>query len=151
MKSWWARRSQPLVTLLLLTPGFFVFFGLFFYPFITTLLLSLRPEGQTTGWTLQNYATLVSEPQYRQVVLLTFTLAVATTVFSVLLSVPLSLVLRRKLRGHRFFRTMILVPLVVPGMIAALGLLLIYGNRGWFNLFVRDVLPMLDVVSGRGY
>ena len=43
MRSWWTKRSQPLGTMLLLLPGFFVFFGLFFYPFVTTLLLSLRP------------------------------------------------------------------------------------------------------------
>jgi len=144
MKRWWTKRSQPLATALLLLPGFFVFFGLFFYPFVTTVLLSLRPEGQKTGWTLDHYITFLSEPHYRQVVLLTFTLAIATTVLSVLLSVPLSLILRKKLRGHRFFRMMILVPLVVPGMIAALGLLLIFGNRGWFNLFLRDVLPFIN-------
>ena len=27
-----------------------------------------------------------------------------------------------------------LVPLVVPGLIGALGLLIFWGSRGWFNL-----------------
>jgi ABC-type Fe3+ transport system permease subunit len=117
------------------------FFGLFFYPFVITFLMSLRPEGQTTGWTVEHYLALLGDPHYRQVVVLTFGLAIASTIFCVLLAVPLSLVLRRKLKGSRFFRMMVLVPLVVPGLIAALGLLLLYGNRGWFNLFLRDVVP----------
>jgi putative spermidine/putrescine transport system permease protein len=135
-----ARRSPALATFLLLLPGLFAFFGLFFYPFVVTFLMSLRPEGQATGWTFEHYLALLSDPQYRQVVLLTFGLAIASTAFCILLSVPLSLVLRRKLKGNRFFRMMVLVPLVVPGLIAALGLLLLYGSRGWFNLFLRDVL-----------
>jgi putative spermidine/putrescine transport system permease protein len=136
-----ARRSPALVTFVLLLPGLLAFFGLFFYPFVVTFLMSLRPEGQATGWTLGHYLALLSDPQYRQVVFLTFGLAIASTAFCILLSVPLSLVLRRKLKGNRFFRMMVLVPLVVPGLIAALGLLLLYGSRGWFNLFLRDVVP----------
>jgi ABC-type Fe3+ transport system permease subunit len=36
--------------------------------------------------------------------------------------------------------------MVVPGLIAALGLLLFYGPRGWFTLFLRDVLPFASDV-----
>ena len=68
-------------------------------------------------------------------------LALAATVGSIVLSVPLSLVLREKWRGHRFFRLVILVPLVVPGLIGALGLLLFWGPRGWFNLFLLRWVP----------
>jgi putative spermidine/putrescine transport system permease protein len=139
-----AKRSSGLITFLLLLPGLCSFFGLFFYPFFVTFILSLRPEGQKTGWTLENYLKFLSDPHNRDVVILTFVLAISATFFSVVLSVPLSLVLRRKLRGHRFFRGVILVPMVVPGLIAALGLLLLYGNRGWFNLFVRDFLPFIQ-------
>lgn len=142
-RQWLARRQYALGTGLLLLPGFLAFFGLFFYPFLVTFVMSLRPEGQTTGWTVSHYLTVLSDPHYREVVLLTFGLAIASTVFCILLSVPLSLLVRRKLRGTRFFRMMILVPLVVPGLIAALGLLLFYGPRGWFNLFLRDVLPFI--------
>jgi putative spermidine/putrescine transport system permease protein len=141
VREWLARRKGAAVTALLLLPAFLAFFGLFFYPFVVTFVMSLRPEGQETGWTLEHYVRFLSDPHGRSVVALTFGLAIATTVLSVLLSVPLSLVLRRKLRGHRFFRIMILVPMVVPGLIAALGLLLFYGPRGWFILFLRDVLP----------
>jgi putative spermidine/putrescine transport system permease protein len=120
------------------------FFGLFFYPFMVTLLVSLRPEGQQVGWTLEHYINFLSDPHGHSVIILTFVLAIASTFFSIVLSVPLSLVLRRKLRGHRFFRVVAIVPLVIPGLIGALGLLLFFGNRGWFNLFIRDFVPFIQ-------
>ena len=138
-----SQHRERLTTLLLLFPGFAVFFGLFVYPFIITIILSLRPEGQATGWTLEHYVSFLSSEHGRQIIGLTFFLAIATTLFSVLLSVPLALILRRKIRGHRFFRAVTLIPLVVPGLIGALGLLLVFGSRGWFNLFLRDVLPFI--------
>lgn len=144
MKNLLAKYSSGLVTILLLLPGLCTFFGLFFYPFLITLILSLRPEGQKTGWTIEHYLAFLSDPHSREVVALTFVLAIGATFFSIVLSVPLSLVLREKLRGHRFFRGVILVPMVVPGLIGALGLMLLYGNRGWFNLFVRDFLPFIQ-------
>ena len=143
MRLFWSRHRETLITLLLLLPGFAAFFGLFLYPFMITVLLSLRPEGQDAGWTLEHYVAFLSDPHGRDVIGLTFVLAIGTTVLSILLSVPLALILRQKLAGHRFFRGVTLVPLVVPGLIGALGLILLFGNRGWFNLFIRDVLPFI--------
>ncbi len=144
MRRIFAGRREGLVTLALLLPGMATFFGLFLYPFIITLVLSFRPEGQDTGWTLAHYVRFIASEHGREVIGLTFFLAIATTIFSVLVSVPLALILRRKLAGHRFFRVMTLIPLVVPGLIGALGLMLFFGNRGWFNLFVRDFLPFVQ-------
>ena len=134
-------RSGGLITLLLLLPALAAFFGLFFYPMGLTVLLSLRPEGTETGWTLESYRAFLGDPDSRRTILLTFGLALGATAASVCLSVPLALVLRAKLRGHRFFRLVVLVPLVVPGLIAALGLLLFWGPRGWFNLALTRFLP----------
>ena len=139
-----ARQSKWLITLLLLLPAIVSFFGLFFYPFTVTLIMSLRPEGEQIGWTLEHYLAFLSDPNSRNIVLLTFVLAIGATFFAVVVSVPLSLILREKLRGHRFFRVVAIAPLVIPGLIGALGLLLLFGNRGWFNLFIRDFVPFVQ-------
>ena len=143
MTAFWRRHTSGVVTLLLLLPALAGFFGLFFYPMLLTLVLSFRPEGQTAGWTLHNYTAFLSDPDGRWVILLTFILALGATILAVLLSVPLSLILREKLRGHRFYRLMIIVPLVIPGLIGALGLLLFFGTRGWFNLFLLQFMPFV--------
>ena len=139
-----AKNSKWLITLLLLLPAIASFFGLFFYPFTVTLIMSLRPEGEQIGWTLEHYLGFLSDPHSRNIVLLTFVLAIGATLFAVVVSVPLSLILREKVRGHRFFRVVAIAPLVIPGLIGALGLLLLFGNRGWFNLFIRDFVPFVQ-------
>jgi putative spermidine/putrescine transport system permease protein len=128
---------------LLLVPALVAFGALFCYPALLTVVLSFRPEGAESGWTLASYAAFLGDPDARRVILLTFGLALAATLASVLLSVPLALVLRRRLPGHRFFRTVVLVPLVVPGLIGALGLLIFWGPRGWFNLALTQAVPIL--------
>ena len=143
MIGFWRRHSTHSITCFLLLPAILCFFGLFFYPMLLTVVLSFRPEGQEVGWTLANYTKFLTNPDGRWVILLTFILAVGSTVLSVLLSVPLALTLREKIRGHRFYRLMVLVPLVIPGLIGALGLLLFWGVRGWVNLFLTQFVPFV--------
>ncbi|KPL23133.1 MAG: hypothetical protein AMJ93_05410 [Anaerolineae bacterium SM23_84] len=132
-----------LVTLLMLLPGLAGFFGLFFYPMMVTLVRSLRPEGEQAGWTLGHYSTFLGEARAQGVIVLTFVLSISATICSILFSVPLSLVLRRKMRGHGFFRLAMLIPRVVPGLIGALGLLLLFGSRGWVNLALLRFIPFV--------
>jgi putative spermidine/putrescine transport system permease protein len=138
--------TEAVVTGTLLLPATAAFLGLFCYPMFLTLVLSLRPEGTDAGWTLSHYVAFLTDPDGRAVVLLTFGLALAATVLSVMLSVPVALALRRKPPGHRAFRVVVLVPLVVPGLIGALGLLIFWGPRGWFNLLLTQVLLLRPLV-----
>jgi putative spermidine/putrescine transport system permease protein len=144
MTGFWRAHKPTLITFLLLLPALVGFFGLFFYPMLLTIVLSFRPEGQEVGWTLENYARFLADPDGRWVVLLTFILSLGATALSVLLSVPLALILREKVSGHRFYRLMVIVPLVIPGLIGALGLLLFWGPRGWFNLFLLQFIPFVQ-------
>jgi putative spermidine/putrescine transport system permease protein len=150
----WRKYEQSVITLLLLLPAFAAFFGLFAYPIFITLIQSFRPEGQTNGFTFENYAKFLGDPQGRDVIVLTFVLAIGATFFSLLFSVPLALILREKIRGHRFFRLLVLVPMMIPGLIGALGLLLFFGSRGWFNLallllpFVQEPLQINYTLPG---
>lgn len=138
------RWRYGLTSLLLLLPGLAGFFGLFFYPMLVTVVRSFRPEGQAAGWTLANYFDFLGQASARGVIALTFGLAVACTALSILLSVPLTLLLRSKLAGHRVFRVAILIPMTVPGLVGALGLLLFYGSRGWLNLFLTQALGIVQ-------
>lgn len=135
---------STLTTLLMMLPGLAAFFGLFFYPMMVTVVRSLRPEGQLVGWTLEHYVMFMSEPRARGVIVLTFVLSISATLCSILFSLVLCLVLRRKPRGHRFFRLTMLIPRVVPGLIGALGLLLLFGSRGWVNLLLMQFVPGVE-------
>jgi len=139
-----SRARSVLVTLLMLLPGLAGFFGLFFYPMMVTVVRSLRPEAEQVGWTLEHYIKFLSEPRARDVIVLTFVLSISATLCSIVFSVILCLILRRKPRGNRFFRLTMLIPRVVPGLIGALGLLLLFGSRGWVNLSLIQFVPFVD-------
>lgn len=138
------RQRTLLITLLMLLPGLAAFFGLFFYPMMVAVVRSLRPEGEQAGWTLEHYARFLAEPSAREVIILTFVLAIGATLCSILFSLILCLILRRKPRGNRFYRLTMLIPRVVPGLIGALGLLLLFGSRGWVNLFLMTFVPFIE-------
>jgi ABC-type spermidine/putrescine transport system permease subunit II len=70
-----SRARSTLVTLLMLLPGLAGFFGLFFYPMMITVVRSMRPEGETVGWTLEHYAQFLGEPRARGVIVLTWSCA----------------------------------------------------------------------------
>ena len=139
-----SKARSAVVTLLMLLPGLAGFFSLFFYPMMVTVVRSLRPEGEQAGWTLEHYVKFLGEPRARDVIVLTFVLSISATLCSILFSVVLCLVLRRKPHGHRLFRLTMLIPRVVPGLIGALGLLLLLGSRGWVNLFLIQFVPFIE-------
>lgn len=127
----------------MLLPGLLGFGGLFLYPILVTLATSLHPQN-SDAWTLENYITFLGSAKGWEVIGLTFMLSVSTTIFSVLLSVPLALVLREQIWGRRFFRLLILMPLMIPHLINVLGLLLIFRSTGWINLLLMQVLHVIS-------
>jgi ABC-type spermidine/putrescine transport system permease subunit I len=127
---------------LLLLPGLLGFGGLFLYPILVTIATSLHPINSSV-WTLDNYVIFLGSAKGWGVVGMTFVLSVSATVFSVVISVPLALILREEIWGRRFFRVLILTPLMIPSLIGVLGLLLIFRSTGWINLFLTQVLQVI--------
>ena len=133
-----------LLTLFLLSPGFIVFAGLFLYPLMTTVWTSLSLGDGSGNLTLSNYINFLAAKDGLYTIGLTFFLTISATISSILLSLPLILILREKIRGNRFFRLLILAPLMIPGLISALGLYLFWDKWGWFNLFLKQVIPFIE-------
>ncbi|AKG36785.1 ABC transporter permease [Paenibacillus durus] len=136
-------KKDNLLTLLLLFPGLVFFIGLFIYPLCITFMNSLTISNHT-GYSLQNYIDLLSSAKYWNVIGITFVLAISTTILSVLIALPLALILRKRVKGHTFIRLLILLPLTVLALISALGLLIVWDKNGWVNLFLMQVLPIID-------
>ena len=138
------RDRGALLTLLMLSPGFLAFLCLFLYPILITVWTSLSPEDKSGSLTLAHYIKFLTKSDGLQTIGLTFFLAISATIFSILLSLPLILILRERIRGNRFFRLLILAPLMVPALISALGLYLFWDKWGWFNLFLTRFIPFIE-------
>lgn len=131
-------RVMRLSTVLLLTPGIAYLSVFFLYPMFITLRTSFERNG-AAGYSFSNYQSILGSGYYWDVIGLTLLLATATTLASVVIAVPLALILRTHLRGHRFVRVLILTPLLILALVSALGLLIIWANTGWAAKIIQSI------------
>ena len=132
--------EDRLLTIAMLGPAIAYILAFFAYPLGVTFVTSLENDAGI-GPTLAQYQSILTSEKYLGTIWLTTGLAVGTTILSVLLAVPLALILRQKMRGHRFIRLLILTPLMVLALISALGLLIIWDKHGWLNRLFSQLVP----------
>ncbi|YCM44188.1 iron ABC transporter permease [Verrucomicrobiaceae bacterium 227] len=110
-----------------------LFFGIFFlYPAVMVMQKAFYVEGE--GWTLNFVAEVFKNPVYVEGLWNAFALGVSSTLASLLIAFPLALI------GHRYLfpfkkslSALILIPLVLPPFVGALGIKQILGIQGALN------------------
>jgi ABC-type spermidine/putrescine transport system permease subunit I len=130
-------------TFLFLIPGLLSFFGLFFYPVLITIKTSFSPDRGSPGFTLNNYVDFLTNREGVYAIGFTVFIAISATLLAILLTLPVIMLLREKIFGNQFFRLVILTPLMIPGVISALGLFLFWDKWGWVNLFLVSIVPFI--------
>jgi multiple sugar transport system permease protein len=119
-------RRRPLenetnLAVLLLLPTL-ALLGLFIaYPFVRGILLSVTNSrvgvpGAFVGF--ENFARLAVDPIFHAVVYNTFLYTIVTTIFKLVLGLWLALLLNRNFRFKAFTRAFILLPFIVPTVLA---------------------------------
>ena len=89
---------------------------------------------ESTGLTWHYVANLLRQENYREGILNAVLLAVVTTVFSSVLGVPLAyLSARTDFPGKRLLAAAILVPLILPPFVGAIGIRQVLGPQGVLN------------------
>ena len=116
-------------TTLLMVPALLAILGLFVYPFLYGLALSFAPKA---GPVYASYATFFSDPFLRETIWNTLVLAIPTTVFNLLLAVPIAFRVRL-MRNQRLLTTILVLPVTLGTVLVAQGLLTYLGPQGWFN------------------
>jgi len=137
-----ARLRHVLAGWLLVAPLALFLAAAFYYPMAYTLTQSITPT-HGSGWTLVHYATFLTSRDGLGVLALTLGLSLAATVLSVALSLPLALLLRRRFFGRRGLQFLMMLPITIPALVGALGLVILYDRTGWINV----VLIRLHVLS----
>jgi len=121
-------------TVILLLPVLLILLGLFVYPFIYGLNLSLHGSSNGSGaLTLDNYTTFFNDPNQLETVGMTFQVALPVTIFSVAISIPLAYFMRRGIRFERLITTLLILPLALGTVMVAQAMLIYFGRQGWFN------------------
>ena len=118
---WRPLESEGKLAFLLLLPTL-TLLGLFIaYPFLRGILLSVTDTkvgvpGQFVGF--ENFARLLTDPIFHKVVYNTFLYTFVTTIFKLALGLWLALLLNRDFKFKAFTRAFILLPFIVPTVLA---------------------------------
>lgn len=115
----------------------------FYLPAGYTVAESVRSQA-SGSFTLANYADFLASRDGLETLGLTLFLAFAATVLAVALSLPLALALRRKFRGKSVIMFLMMLPIIIPSLVGALGLLFVYDRAGWINDFLVRTLHLLN-------
>ncbi len=121
------------VSILLSLPAFLIVIGLFVYPLLFGLDLSLRATETATSWSLTNYQQFFSDPDQVSTIWITFAVSLPVTFFSVAISIPLAYYMRRGIKFERFITTLLILPITLGTVLVAQGMLDYFAPNGWFN------------------
>ncbi|WP_324651733.1 sugar ABC transporter permease [Georgenia sp. H159] len=119
------RRRKAVEPLLYLAPAFIVLALIIGYPLLDVVRTSfmssslIRP-GQDRFTGLDNFATLFSDPTFWTVTARTAVWAVSAWLLQITLGLGIAHVLAKKIFARGFVRTTMILPWVVPGVLAAL-------------------------------
>lgn len=113
-------------------------------PIIPTLIQAVvdRPLYESGGlFTLQGYVRLFTQAAFGTVVLNTFIFAALTTIFSLLIAIPVAIVITRtRLPGSRFFAFTMQWPFFISSLLLGFGWMIMYGPSGFVSIWVRGLV-----------
>ncbi len=121
-----------------------LFFGVFLlYPVALILRRGFGLEGQ---WTLRHFLLIFESPLLRESLLNSLWIAAMTTVLATGLALPLAHWLTRyQFRGRGVLNSLLLVPMIMPPFVGAIGLKQLLGRFGTLNLALGRLGVECDV------
>lgn len=113
------------------------FFGAFlFYPVSFMLRRAFGGEGE---FTLQYFSMLLSSPLQRESMMNSFLIAIITTALTTLLTLPMAHWMTRfQFKGKVLLSGLLLVPMIMPPFVGAIGLKQLFARYGSVNLALMD-------------
>jgi iron(III) transport system permease protein len=131
-----ARRVSAVAVLLILLSAFFLVF--LFYPLFYVLKGSVVWEG---GWGLDFFGAVLRNPPLRDSIVNSLLLGVAVTLATTLISLPLALVtVRRDFVGRKWVNALIMLPLILPPFVGAIGMKQMFARMGSVNLLLEKIV-----------
>lgn len=137
------KRNTKLFSVLFLAPAFILYTVFVIYPMINSAYYSLTEwdGGKPPVYSgFIQYAYLLRDPDYWQVLRNTIILIVCTLLFQVSSGLVIAYLLHKTLRGFKFFRSVYFLPVVVAPVAIGLMFFLFYnGNIGPINKFLVSI------------
>lgn len=139
-RRWWSRHwlDLAMVSPLILYILFFMF-----VPVAQSIWLSFVRQG-TSEVTLANYRDIVNRSQFKDAFINTLGITLMGVTMEMVVGTVIALMLARGFRGRAIFRSIVLVPLGVPTLVAGAAMLYFIGFNGYLNEILFD-LHIIDV------
>lgn len=137
----------PLLGFLLITPLGLVLLVAFVAPVLMMAPTSFHHYdaggGAASGWTLENYTQIVTDPYFREVLGRTLTMGALVTVACLVIGYPLAYALARSTGATRSWLTVLVVfPLLLNLVVRSFGWMALLADHG----LVNDALIALGVI-----
>jgi multiple sugar transport system permease protein len=135
--------SDRAIAWLFITPTMALLLAINIFPLIWTIQLSFtnfranRPNAAVKGIGLDNYASILTDPEIWAGMQVTARFVIATIVIETVLGFALAYLIDRKFRGHGFWTTIILIPMMLsPAVVGNFWTFLYQPQIGLFNYAV---------------
>jgi iron(III) transport system permease protein len=113
------------------------FLAFMIYPILRVVAGATAPEGRLT---LTFFAAVFRNPLLRESIVNSFKLSIVTMLVTLSLSLPLAYLLTRvRFFGKRFWNSVILVPMVMPPFVGAIGMKQVLGRVGSLNSLLQSI------------
>jgi len=140
-----ARRRIFIIASLLILAAFFLVFLL--YPVLYVVKGAVAWEGK---WTSAFFTASLGDPIQRESIVNSLLLGVAVTVVTTVVSLPLALVtIRREFPLKRWLAGLVMVPMVLPPFVGAIGMKQMFARMGTVNLLLEKLFYGLTFLLSR--
>jgi multiple sugar transport system permease protein len=141
--------SDRSLAYLLLAPTIAVLFALTIYPLIYSIKISL--QGESGNWTILNFTRLVSDQFFLTALIHTVVYAAIALTFEFLIGLALALLLSTQMRGRSVFRSLLLVPMMLPAVVVGVvWRLMLNSNFGAVNGTLKGIGINTDALTWTG-
>lgn len=133
-----------------LTPSITIILGLIILFFAIFLIYPLLYVFKEAFWienkfNLTFFKLMVTDPNKRELVVNSFKIGVMVTLMTSIISLPLAFFLTRyRYPGRNILRSVILIPMIMPPFVGAIGMLKFFGNYGSINMILVK-LKLMDI------
>ncbi len=126
--------SRKLVLNFILFSIFLFFFTFFLYPLFYVFIKSFYIEGKIT---FKFFPIIFSNRVLRSSIINSFEIAIFTTLLTAIISLPISFMgVKYSFRLKGVLQSLLLVPLILPPFVGAIGMKKIFARMGAFNLLL---------------
>lgn len=133
---------RGLTPYLLAAPAFILMLSVLVYPVLNNIVQSFRTEATVFSPArfvgLANYQSVIEDTNFARSVGNTLYWTIAVTILEFVVGLYFALLLHRNVKGRGLYRGVVILPWIVPGVVAALGWLFMYNaDFGVVNATLR--------------